>query len=479
MWIEIPNLLNHIIYPVISFKREQPQILTFAKKLPMILFNRIFLMTALSGFHLFLSLSVRASEPDSVRMQWFSENRLGIFIHWGIYSVRGTAESWAFHNRAMPYDEYMEQITGFTAREYTPEQWASLIRKSGAGYAVITSKHHDGVALWDTKANDLSIPARSPARKDVLSPFVEALRKEGLKAGIYFSLLDWSHPDYPGFLKDSARYSVKEDPLRWEKFLEFNNRQLEELQHLVRPDLWWFDGDWEHSAEEWKASSIRKKLLAWNPETLINGRLQGFGDYETPEQNFPVTRPVHPYWELCMTTNDSWGWVPGDTQWKTPYEIISIYADVAGMGGNLLLDIGPREDGSIPEPQVNILTELGTWNHKHREALLGTRAGLPCGHFYGPSTLSKDGQTLYLFLSGNPRGEVVIKGLFNRIQQISVLGENTPVSWKIVGKISWSPVPGLVYISLPDALNDPYMNILKVELDGPLKLYSGKGGLSL
>jgi alpha-L-fucosidase len=166
-----------------------------------------------------------------------------------------------------------------------------------------------------------------------------------------------------------------------------------------------------------------------------------------------------------------------DDNWKTPYEVITIFADVVSNGGNLLLDIGPQADGTIPEQQVHILKELGKWDHKHAEAIFGALGGLPQGHFYGPTTLSKDSASLYLFLPGKVSGEVVIKGLMNRIKNISVVGNNSNLEYKTVGKISWSPIPGLVYIMVPENVQDEYMTVLKVALDGPVKLYRGHGGL--
>jgi alpha-L-fucosidase len=430
----------------------------------------------LLGFFLAGINPIKSSNLCDSCMQWFSDAKLGIFIHWGIYSTGKTSESWAFHNKRISHSEYMAQINEFTAQNYNPQEWVSLIKSSGARYAVITSKHHDGVALWNTRQNDLSIPKASPAKKDVLTPFVNELRKADLKVGLYYSLIDWSYPDYPGFLRDSSRYKIAEDPARWSTFLNFCHGQISELLTEYNPDLLWFDGDWEHSADEWQAQKIREMILKNNPKTIINGRLQGFGDYDTPEQNFPVTRPNLKNWELCMTTNESWGYFIGDTSYKTPYEIISIFADCISMGGNMLLDIGPKNDGTIPEEQVFILTELGKWTKKHSEAIFETRAGLPLGHFYGPTTLSKDSCSLYLFLQGNQSGNIIIKGLNNDIKDIEVIGNGTHLSHKIVGKISWSHVPGLVYIDIPEGVQDKYMTVLKVTLDKPISLYRGKGG---
>ncbi len=432
-------------------------------------------MLVLTGF------ALQAQSPvndNQAKMQWFKDAKLGIFIHWGIYSVNGVDESWAFHNKKMSYTSYMKQLNGFTARNYNPDAWARLIKESGARYAVITTKHHDGIALWNIGANNMSTAKLTPARKDVLTPFFAALRKAGLKAGAYFSILDWSHQDYPGFLKDSSRYKIKDDPARWNRYLAFYQSQIQELSTKFNPDLFWFDGDWEHSAAEWEAQKVRDMILENNPDAIINGRLAGFGDYETPEQNFPITRPSLNPWELCMTSNNNWGYHPDDSAYKTPYELITIFADVISNGGNLLFDIGPREDGWIPTEQVHLLKELGKWTHKHAEAIFNTEAGMPPGHFYGPSTISRDSSTLYLFVPALNRGKLVIRGLYNAITSIKVVGTDQFLNHKIVGKISWSPVPGLVYIEeIPETATDGYMTVLEVKLDGPIKLYKGKGGL--
>jgi alpha-L-fucosidase len=414
------------------------------------------------------------------KMQWFADAKLGIFIHAGIYSVDGVGESWSFHNKTISHADYMKQLKHFTLKNYNPAEWADLIAESGAGYAVITTKHHDGVALYDTKMNDMSILNKTPAKNDMIQPLFEELRKRDIKCGAYYSLIDWSYEDYPGFLKDSSRYKIDDDYARWNKFRAFMQGQINEILTIFNPDIWWFDGDWEHSAEEWEAEKIRKTILNHNPNAIINGRLQGYGDYSTPEQNFPVSRPKFPWWELCMTINDSWGFQHNDLNFKTPYEIITIFADVISKGGNMLLDFGPREDGSIPEESVFVLKELGTWNKKHHEAIFGTIAGMDAGHFYGPSTISKDSTTIFLFLVGNSQNQITLRGLMSEIESISILGLEKSVNWKIVGKISWSPVPGLVYIDAPNKEDfDKYLTVYKIKLKSPLKLYKGEGGLGL
>ena len=435
-------------------------------------------------FGLIFSATVQGSAQSKIdpkeisnKMQWFADAKLGIFIHAGIYSVNGIDESWSFHNKKISHADYMKQLKGFTLKNYNPAAWADLIQESGARYAVITTKHHDGVAMYDTKMNDLSIVKATPAKRDMIKPFFEELRKRNIKCGAYFSLLDWSNINYPGFLKDSSRYNLSNDYERWGRFRAFFQGQIQEINSMFKPDLWWFDGDWEHSAEEWESQKVRNLILSGNPNAIINGRLQGYGDYETPEQNFPVSRPKYNWWELCMTTNDNWGF-HHDDNWKTPYEVITIFADAVSNGGNLLLDMGPKEDGTIPDEQIHVLKELGAWNKKHSEAIFNTVGGLPQGHFYGPTTLSKDSTSLYLFLHGHVSGTVMVKGLINKITDITVLGNATQLSHKVVGKISWSPVPGLVYIDIPENVLDKYITVLKVKLDKPLKLYRGQGGLN-
>jgi alpha-L-fucosidase len=441
-------------------------------------------MSALRSFLLSLSVgfsfAAQAQHIDAAsirdKMQWYQDAKLGIFIHWGIYSVDGIDESWSFHNKKISYPAYMAQLKGFTASAWHPREWADLIRESGARYAVLTTKHHDGVALWNTRYSDLNVVKRTPAGRDLVGPLFAALRKDSIRCGAYFSLLDWSNPDYPGFLKDSSRYRVEDDYARWNRYRRFFQGQITELMDNYNPDLVWFDGDWEQSAERWEAEHVRSLILSHNPRTIINGRLQGYGDYETPEQNIPISRPAYPWWELCYTSNANWGYHPDDHAWKTPAEVIAVFADVIYNGGNLLLDIGPRQDGSIPDEEVHLLKELGKWTHKHERAIFGTLGGIPQGHFFGPSTLSKDSATLYLFLPAKTYGQVLVKGLVSGIREITVVGSGAKLTHKVVGKISWSEVPGLIYIDVPQDVLDEYMTVLELKLDGPVKLYRGHGG---
>lgn len=439
------------------------------------LLTSIFLLTI--SVHLAQERPTDSIMQNEQKMQWFKDAKLGVFIHWGLYAVNGIDESWSFYNGYISHGDYLKQTKGFTAKKYDPQAWADLIERSGAKYSVITSKHHDGFALWDTKYGDFNAVEAAAAKQDVLSPFVSALRQRKLKVGIYFSLPDWSYADYTHFTRDSVRYKAVEEPKRWNKYLKYYQGQLKELSDRYNPDLYWFDGDWEHSSQEWQAPKVRKMLLDRNPNTILNSRLNDQGDYATPEQGMPITRPENKYWELCLTMNDSWGYQKNDHNYKTTDQVIGIFADVIGNGGNLLLDIGPKGDGSIPEEQVAVLEGLGRWTNKHKEAIYGTRSGIPKEHFYGPTTLSKDKKILYLFVKGNPNGEVVIRGLKNRINRIWVVGEGTKLSHQVIGKVFWSHYPGINYIKVPDHVLDKNMTVLAVLLDGEVDLYREDGAV--
>lgn len=420
--------------------------------------------------------SIRASEatgkgvPTEERMQWFKDAKFGVFIHWGIYAVDGVSESWSFFNGDIPYADYMKQRDGFDASKYDPDAWAALIKRSGARYAVLTSRHHDGVALWNSRQG-VNVVRDTPAGRDLVGPFVDALRKDGLKVGLYYSLPDWSYGDYDVFTRQEKRYLLKDDPARWQRFLDYYQGQLKEIADRYDPDLYWFDGDWEHSASEWQSAKVREQILAHNPNAIINSRLKDYGDYATPEQGVPVLRPASKYWELCLTMNQSWGYQPRDNQYKNANQLIHVLADTIGMGGNLLLDIGPRADGSIDERQVQILEKMGRWTGKHAEAIYGSQAGIPLDHFHGPSTLSPDRKTLYLFLDGKPSDEVLVKGLDNRVLRARVVGGNAPVGHRVLGKYEWSKVPGLLYLDVPAEALDADMTVLALELDKPAALF--------
>jgi len=419
------------------------------------------ILTLLLLFSLPVFSQEKPKESDK-RMEGFKDAKLGIFVHYGIYAVNGIDESWSFYNGYITYDDYMKQLKGFTASNYDAENWVKLFKDAGARYAVLTSKHHDGVALWKGNFNHFNVIDHTPARRDLIKPFVDALRKNDMKVGLYYSLIDWSYPDYPAFTRNSVRY--QNDPHRWEKFVNFYFGQVNELSTRYNPDLFWFDGDWEHSAEEWKAAALRKQILTHNPNAIINSRLAGYGDYDTPEQGVPVAVPQSPYWELCMTMNDSWGYQHNDHNYKTPYQLIWTFVDCISKGGNLLLGVGPKEDGTLPQEEIDILNAFARWTSKHQEAIYGTRKGIPEGHFFGPTALSKNSRTLYLYIDHFPTAPICIKGLDSEIKNVRIVGS------KVKPTIKKENATGTLYISIPENAADPIMTVVAIDFTEPLKL---------
>ncbi|WP_261719945.1 alpha-L-fucosidase [Streptomyces sp. FZ201] len=409
---------------------------------------------------------------------WFTDAKLGIFVHWGIYAVDGVAESWSFYDGRVPYDRYLSQLDRFTAARYQPREWARLFARAGARYAVLTSRHHDGVALWDSAHGKLNVG------RDLIRGYTDALREEGLKVGLYYSHSDWSHPDYatvrrPGGLpgQEENPYAQPaegdEDPAAWERYLAYRDGQIRELTTRYRPDLLWFDGEWERTEEQWRIPELAALIRSEVPDVVLNARMLSEGDYATPEQGAPVIPPDGP-WELCLTVNDSWGFQHQDHNHKSVAQLVRYLTETIGGGGNLLLDVGPREDGTIPAPQAERLEGLGDWIARHADAVYGTGRGLPAGHHYGPSTLSADRRTLYLTLFDIPRAEIGVRGLVSRARRVTVLGSGRELPYRVIGGLH--ETPGVLWIDPPDGADlDPYATVLAVELEGELEVYRGAG----
>ncbi|MCD7436685.1 alpha-L-fucosidase [Streptomyces lincolnensis] len=409
---------------------------------------------------------------------WFTDAKLGIFVHWGIYAVDGVQESWSFYDDIVPHERYMSQLERFTGAKYDPAAWADLFARAGAKYAVLTSRHHDGVALWDTAYGDLNLG------KDYIGPYAEALREKGLKVGLYYSHSDWNHPDYASTRKpgrppeqEDNRYSEvaaeDEDLDAWERFIAYRDGQIRELASRYRPDLMWFDGEWDRSEEQWRIPELAALIRSYSPEVVFNARMLSEGDYATPEQGAPIVPPDGP-WELCLTINDSWGYQHHDHNHKSLSQLIRYFTETIGGGGNLLLDVGPMEDGTIPPPQVERLEGLGEWIRRHADAVYGTGRGLPAGHHYGPSTLSADRRTLYLTVYDIPRAEIGVRGLATKVRRVTVLGTGTELAHRVVGGLH--EAVGVLWIDPPSSADlDPHATVLALELDGELELYRGSG----
>jgi alpha-L-fucosidase len=354
-------------------------------------------------------------------MDWFTGAGLGIFVHWDHASQQGLEVSWPLvggvsslpASQQVTIEQYHSSAKTFDPKAWDAPAFARLVRDTGARYAVLTSKHHAGYAMWHTRQGDFSIED-SPYGGDIVGEFCDAVRSEGLRVGLYFSLADWHHPDYPAFREEDKPYrSGQSPPLpsddRWARFLESMFGQVRELlTGYGRIDLLWFDGGWERPAGMWRGAELVDMVRALQPEILINDRLPGFGDFRTPEQFVPP-QPLPGRWEACMTMNESWGYNPDDPDYKSHREIVDTLCETVSRGGNLLLNVSPRGDGTLPPEQVERLEHLGQWMQANGESIHDTEPGLEPWQFYGPST--RRGRRVYLHLVMRPQEAVTVRGV--------------------------------------------------------------------
>jgi len=369
-----------------------------------------------------------------VESGWFSRAGFGLFVHWDHASQQGIEVSWPLVGRSLVSDpsardivsvaQYQSSATTFDPRHWDAPSLATLARSSGAQYIVFTTRHHAGFSMFHTRASDFSIE-HTPYRADITRQLIEAARAEGLRIGLYYSLSDWHHPDYPAFQESDKPYVFEHyrrpSTEAWSLYLDYVRTQLTELLTGYGPvDLVWFDGQWERTAEEWRAAELRQLVASLQPDAIVNDRLPGQGDYDTPEQFLP-TKPPGRAWELCLTMNDSWGWRPQDTNYKSPHLLARYLADVVSRGGNLLLNVSPTGDGSLPDVQVSLLEQIGAWITSHRDAIIGVRPAPAAVDFHGPATTRDD--RLYLFLLDRPQESVVVRGVpIRRVRRVSLIG---------------------------------------------------------
>lgn len=412
---------------------------------------------------------------------WFSTARFGMFIHWGHSSQRGIELSWPLTGWGLTpgaeisVEEYHATAATFDPQAYDPKAWARLAKAAGMQYAVLTTKHHDGYCLWDTNTTDFSA-MHSPYGKDIVRQYVDAFRAEGVRPGFYFSLADWHHPDYPAFTQDDVPYKFPRgkaaDPATWDRFVEVMFAQVRELlTNYGEIGVIWFDGGWERRIDEWRAAELKEMILSLQPDIMINDRLPGQGGYATPEQFVPA-QPPEGLWESCVTMNESWGYNPRDTKYKTPRALIHSLCEIAGKGGNLLLNIGPRGDGTLAPEQEERLEVFGRWMARHQEAIVGTAAGVEPWQFYGPSTRRAgdgDAETVYLHCLMRPYETVSLRGVRTaRVRSVRALGSGAELRHSshlsITDRLFRNADPvGELVIEVPEAVLDDYATVIAVE----------------
>jgi alpha-L-fucosidase len=410
---------------------------------------------------------------------WFESARFGMFVHWGPYSARGWEPSWplvggsaAFpFGQDIPADDYRRCFDEFAPPVGAPEAWAARARQAGMRYAVLTTKHHDGYTLFPTEHSPVGVHRTLPGR-DLVREFVDAFRAEGLRVGLYFSLSDWSHPDYPAFADELRPYPFlaypRPEPERWARFVADQRAQLRQLLYDYGTiDVLWFDGGWERSAVEWGTADLRDLIFGLQPEIRCNDRLPGLAGYTTPEQVLPAVAPEGP-WETCLTMNRSWGNVAADPLRKPVSELVTMLTEVASAGGNLLLNVSPDGDGAVPAWQLERLDVLGAWVGDHGRAVFDTQAGLDAWQFHGPTTRTDD--ALYLFCPYRPVDAVVVRGVPTRqVRSIGVVGRDRVLAYRervsAVDEVFNSDPVGDLVIEVPPEACDPLCTVIEIRWD--------------
>jgi alpha-L-fucosidase len=368
------------------------------------------------------------------RIAWWREARFGMFIHWGLYAIpagkwgeRTNHGEWIRTTAQIPLEEYAKFQPQFNPTAFDADAWARLAADAGMKYLVITSKHHDGFALFDSKLTEWDV-MNTPFGRDVMKELSEACERHGVKFCTYHSIMDWQHPDYlPRRDWETTRSSEGADFQRFRRYL---HGQVEELVRNYEPHVMWFDGEWESTWTHEYGVELFEHCRKLAPAMLVNNRVDvhrggmaGFsqsseavGDFGTPEQEIPATGLPGVDWETCMTMNGNWGYNAYDTNWKSSREMVRMLVDVASKGGNYLLNIGPRADGTFPPEAVERLKEIGAWTKRYGAAIYGTQASPLDALPWGRCTLKRQGEDTLLFLhvfDTPTNGELVLAGLGN------------------------------------------------------------------
>jgi len=366
------------------------------------------------------------SKPD--KMDWWKEAKFGLFIHWGVYSVpagvydgkdvEGIGE-WIMNRGKIPTARYQKYAKEFNPVKYDPEAWVKMAKDAGMKYLVITSKHHDGFTLFETKASKWNIVEATPYGKDLLKPLADACHKYGIRLGFYYSQAqDWNNP---GGAASGGHWDKAQDGSMDEYIDKVAVPQVKEiLSNYGQVDILWWDTPTDMTKE--RAEKFLP-ILAKYPNLITNNRLGGGynGDTETPEQFVPATGFPGRNWETCMTMNDTWGYKSKDNNWKSTKEIIQTLIDIVSKGGNYLLNVGPTSEGLVPQPSIERLAEVGKWMKVNGEAIYGTTASpfsyLPWGR------CTQKGNKLYLHVFDWPKDGKISLPVLNTISRAYLLSD--------------------------------------------------------
>ena len=383
------------------------------------------------------------------RLTWWHEARFGMFIHWGLYSVVGRHE-WLMEMEGIPASEYERLAGQFQPKANFAREWARLARAAGMKYMVLTTKHHEGFCLFNTRMTDYCAPKRAAGR-DLVKEYVEAARAEGLRVGFYYSLMDWHHPD-------GARCAT--DEAARQRFVAYIHGQIRELMsNYGKIDILWYDVPWPLDTKGWESERMNRMVFELQPDILVNNRNDPkklMGDFSTPEQRIEAAEAGRA-WEACMTMNDSWGYHAADDAWKSPKQVLRNLITCAHDGGNYQLNIGPKADGSVPLESVGILKTVGRWMGKNAASIYGADRCQPRRCRFG--SFSRRGNTLFLHVHFWPGETVAIAGLMNKVKSATLLATGQPVAFQ-------QDAYRVRFTGLPARAPDSPITTLAIECDG-------------
>lgn len=422
------------------------------------------------------------------RVDWYTQARFGMFLHWGLYAIPARGE-WVRSVERIPSEAYDPYMAQFDPQHCDMNRWMAAAKAAGMGYAVLTAKHHDGFCLFDSAYTDFK-STNTPAGRDFVREFLDAARSAGLRAGLYFSLIDWRHPDFPHF--GDRNHPMRDNPAcqnegrNFQRYLDYMHAQVRELcANYGKLDLLWFDFSYDQlRGEAWRGTELMEMVRSLQPEVVVNNRLEasgeGFGslaacaptpyhgDFITPEQIVPpaglrdaARDPL--VWESCVTMNNHWGYCAADHFYKPASMLIRTLVECVSKGGNLLLNVGPDAQGRFPRQSQEILEAVGRWMEANGESVTGCGpAGLDKPDY---GRITRRGDRLYYHIFENTAGPLPLFGL-GREDILSVRrladGSEVPLS------TSWvhSNYPELVFADLgPDpVLPDPADTVLEVRL---------------
>jgi alpha-L-fucosidase len=419
-------------------------------------------------------------EPD--RMDWWRDARFGMFIHWGLYAIPAgewngetNHAEWIRETAKIPLEQYNQFVSQFNPEKFNADEWVTMAKDAGMKYIVITSKHHDGFCLFDSKETDYDVMS-TPFKRDILKELSEACAKQGITLCFYHSIMDWHHPDYlprRGWEKDRPTEGADMN-----SYVSYMKSQLNELlNNYGKIGVLWFDGEWENKWDHARGADLYHYLRNLKPDLIINNRVdkgrQGMagmtsdssfcGDFGTPEQEIPSTGFPGVDWESCMTMNDHWGYNKNDQNWKSSEDLIRKLIDIASKGGNFLLNVGPTSEGLFPDASIERLKEIGTWMKENGEAVYGTQASPFKQLAWGRCTQKENGNKtiLYLHVFDWPQdGKLIVPGLDNKV--VKAYSLSNPDKEKLQIEKS----NGNVSLDVTSVASSKYATVIVLEIKG-------------